>query len=178
MLSFVIFGCNNSKDSGELKYSPFIGEYKILMLQSNIPMDLNRDGISTADFRAELSNFFDLYDQFKNPTLIVNKGVDIYTNVFYDYIPKQDVNPTDINDIVYYNAGPLKTIKFNNSFSGVTNIDGFYDYNFYKQQKWAIIKDITVLINNDLLITFEQQYFTIETGWKTCILKSTFTKIK
>jgi hypothetical protein len=177
ILTFTCLACTNSNETAELKYSPFIGEYKILSLESNIALDLNRNGVASNDFLNEISTYFNLYSLYNVPTLTIIKGADNQTNGFYDHIPKQDVNQTDVNDIQYFNSGPLKVITFNNNFSEVTDISGYYDDSYYQQKKWAILKNITILNTNELLATFEQQYFTIETGWKTCILTAKFTKI-
>lgn len=176
LLILLTLSCTNEQQVTELKYSPFIGEYKILSLTSDIQLDLNRDGIPTKNYLDELSSYFNLYIQYDNPILLINKSNDVFKNSFYDDVPKQFVNPTDVNDITFGKAGPIKTLQFNDNFTSIVNIDGFYTDDFYRQQKWAILQNVTVINNNKIKANFEQQYFTIETGWKTCILTAIFTK--
>ena len=172
----VLLSCAKDEEKVEFKYSPIIGEYKILSLNSDIALDLNRDGIPTKNYINELNSYFNLYEQYNIPFLKIFKSTDNLANAFFDDIPKQFVNATDVNDIFYGKAGPIKTLNFNNDFSQVIAIDGYYQNDYYREEKWAILKYVLIIDNNNISATFEQQYFTIETGWKTCILKALFTR--
>ena len=77
--------------------------------------------------------------------------------------------------LAVFKVSPSKEVS-EIDIKSIVNIDGFYTDDFYRQQKWAILQNVIVINNNKIKANFEQQYFTIATGWKTCILTAIFTK--
>jgi hypothetical protein len=178
LIFFTLLGC--SKDEYfEVKYSPYLGGYKLISLESDTPLDLNRDGIATTDFLIEINEYFEFYSNLNLPTLeIIQSSSNKSNNIFSDYIPKQNVNPFNTVEISYINSGPAKTLKFNEDFTIVKEIDLYYSIEDYIHQKWAILVEVFLTDNSNITAKFKQQYYTDETGWKTCILIAHFEKIK
>ncbi len=182
LLVFLLVTC--SKEDEEVKTSPYIGGYKIISLTSNIPLDLNRDGIATTNFLEELRYLY--YYQFMcetcHPALIIgsssnpNLNDKPKQNYLLDYTPRQHVNSQDINDIDFGAAPYFTSIFYNNEFTQVVNLTRFYDDAFIINQKLVFVYEVILMENNKVKVKSTQQYFTVETGWKTCHLEGLYEK--
>lgn len=162
-----------SSNENEVEKSELIGKYELLDYKSNIPLDLNGDGIKSSNIFAELEEFY-----FKRIRAVLDSDL-----VISDYYKVR----------MYANLPiPTSDDPISGSGSFGTN-SSYYDLVFSKDlksiQKFDLIlnsnpatfplsvEEITINENNDLTLKCKQPFFCyLDREWKTIESTAIFRK--
>lgn len=186
----LFFSCyNNEQDAKQDIISPYIGEYDITDLQSNIALDINNDGVASHNFFNQFEDFY-YYLNLSNSSSLSIKHIDINSkeNIFTIIHPVQNFHFSEPENYNSYLESVFNwTVIFNHEFSSILE---FY-YLFFNSEtnkveratdeylnyhKWPIIREINFLENNTVKIKFNQKFFTPNTDWVVCELQATYEK--
>ncbi len=168
VIIFIFSSCSKDEEQNIEKKPNSLGEYKnIIKIQSDIPIDLNEDGIPTTNLRVELKDYFDEIQLINRPYFEIfaftgfNKKALIHL-----YFPKTVVYP-EYNDfeIKYIDGYAPYSIFYNENLSNINLIKTEYSNEFLLNNKKVIIDNITIKDNNEIEIKLKQQFYVLNTGW-------------
>jgi hypothetical protein len=158
--------CCSSDDTVSVsdQTAELLGKYRLVSLTSDIPLDLNLDGMATTDFKNELADFFDNYQ----PHFRIKESPDPYIldvtipkSTFYPQYNDYDVSyigREDIAYITYYKAD--NKLEFTRPYTEEYNL--LYDM--------PIITAIEVLPDMKVKVTLKHRFYYHPDGWYNVIL--------
>lgn len=150
ILLILLFSC--SKDETVNKF-PYDADYKVVSLTSNIPVDLNFDGIYSTDFLNEFSYEFN-WDNKYHMRIITPE--DYHTILFFEmpfmkrYPPEYNILETTVLD-----GGATVDYSYSLETNTFTNITPSEEILRQKDISGVVLLDLIPIDENNLLVKFE-----------------------
>lgn len=174
ILLIAVLSCNRDEDSLTHQTEMLKGNYVMVSLTSDTSIDLNGDGISTDNFKNELSEF---YSSYYHPVLKIRDLAGSDEKKYFEVvIPRAVIHP-EYNDYipVYLSADHTAQITYYNSNNKlIYEIGNSEDYQL--SHGLPIIKNIEVLPDKKIKVTVKQKYYHHPDGWYDCILTGIYEK--
>jgi hypothetical protein len=148
----------------DVLYQRFHGKYKILSSTAELPLDLNFDGVASADLKGEILNLI-------NCNLIIRLPKNKQTNFFDEFWPEQvfmggygdapaSYDPSAMID--YANQGVSRTFRFSTDGKAILLEE---DHAGVNQQLYTRPAAVTILPGDRIEVVKRKRFYTTF-GWR------------
>lgn len=169
---------NNS--ISEIFTLPYDGDYKVVSLTANVPVDLNFDGVYSTDFLHEFSDLTDwygtrMYDVRLTTRKYISEKTVLLTSMPYmkRYPPAYNIKETSV--VISGVYGNYIYSEKANSFKNTMDIKEVLKY---RDLFGVVITDLYPINQNTIFLQFEHSkiYDERDHAWKTIMVDGVFIK--
>lgn len=153
LISSLLLSCSSTEN--EKEKSELLGKYELLDYQSNIPLDLNGDGVKSSNIIAELEAFY-----FKRMRVIFDSDLEItdyYKNRMYANLPIATSNDPISGSGSFGVNSSCYDLVFSNDLKSIQKFDLILDSN--PQTFPLTVEKITISENYRLTLECKQLFF-------------------
>jgi len=149
VLSIFITSCSSNDDSPLI--SPYAGYYRIVQAESDVPVDLDDDGMANTDLMAEIEDFHHMPGD-----IFLEERTNGYKSMNF-HIPHPNI-PDDMESFHVGYAHAAFGVRYEYSYA--TNkiiLDNSVDLEYYRQ--WGLVQSVEILDGTTLKCILKKDYY-------------------